>query len=387
MLCQAKKQRCVESVAEIVQCNAGVPSSFPAIDRKRGPVAAIKAAAASLDGSIERKAYVEELRIQAVLDSARASHPRIMSGLRAWSAFVDQVLGTPGRHLPPTVDGLVAFSAFFRSVGTYSNYISSIAYACCVLNVPDDACRHRMVKRAKAAVKSREGPPRVKRRIQRPLLAKLIDLALREGDQGEAALYALCYAFLLRCASEAFPIVFCVGQRTDRAGIGAGASVLQLEEFHARLHLARRKNAPGGRTLDRDCWCTSCPRTCPVHSVLSWARSLPCGSTPFADFRAHDVRINLRRRLAKLGVVSFEEYGLHAFRRGHAEDMAESGAPLFKILNAGDWHSAAFAAYLNMQNLEKRVVKEVSPRRFPFLCWPCYSCWFARGCRKSAADR
>ena len=136
---------------------------------------------------------------------------RLMSGMRAWAKFADGVLGANGDHIPPTVEGLLAFSEMFRSVGTFKNYVGAISYACDLANVPGDACRDRLLKRAKDAIRERGTGCRERRFIQRPLLRKLVLLASEEGDRVEAALYVLCYAFMLRSPSETGQLAFVNG--------------------------------------------------------------------------------------------------------------------------------------------------------------------------------
>ena len=61
-----------------------------------------------------------------------------------------------------------------------------------------------------------------------------------------AMLWVVTYAFLLRLPSEALPIT---------AGASAGQSSLLRRDGKLFLKLRRRKNKPGGSTLERACWC------------------------------------------------------------------------------------------------------------------------------------
>ena len=49
-------------------------------------------------------------------------------------------------------------------------------------------------------------------------------------------------------------------------------------------------------------------------------------------------------------------YRTHDIRRGHARDLQEAGAPLYIILQAGEWRSPAFLSYLDVQKLEHDAV-------------------------------
>ena len=60
----------------------------------------------------------------------------------------------------------------------------------------------------------------------------------------------------------------------------------------------------------------------------------------------------MKRLLTFIGVEHPNSYGLKAFRRGCATDMALAGKPLYEILQAGEWKSAAFREYLDRNELE-----------------------------------
>ena len=63
----------------------------------------------------------------------------------------------------------------------------------------------------------------------------------------------------------------------------------------------------------------------------------------------------LRRRCAALGFLC----GWHAFRRGMASDMLNSGSTIAQILMAGGWRSAAFLRYLTRRDVDERALHEV----------------------------
>ena len=62
---------------------------------------------------------------------------------------------------------------------------------------------------------------------------------------------------------------------------------------------------------------------------------------------AADVRRRMQLRVAKAGL-----YWLHDFRRGHAQDLADSGGNLREILAAGEWTTPRFAAYFNLDKIK-----------------------------------
>ena len=77
-----------------------------------------------------------------------------------------------------------------------------------------------------------------------------------------------------------------------------------------------------------------------------------------------------------LGVARASEYRTHDFRRGHAKDLQISGemrlfcagccscavgaagAPLWAILQAGEWRSPAFLKYLDLHKLDMDLVMQ-----------------------------
>ena len=73
---------------------------------------------------------------------------------------------------------------------------------------------------------------------------------------------------------------------------------------------------------------------------------------------AKDANRELRRRLSCLQVPRADRYTLRAFRRGHATDMVARGARLWEVLQAGEWKSPVFLAYLKLNKVECEATKE-----------------------------
>ena len=57
-----------------------------------------------------------------------------------------------------------------------------------------------------------------------------------------------------------------------------------------------------------------------------------------------------------MGIQNAREYRTHDLRRGHAVDLQLSNAPLYQILEAGEWKSPAFMDYLDLHRLERDAV-------------------------------
>ena len=122
------------------------------------------------------------------------------------------------------------------------------------------------------------------------------------------------------------------------------------------LVLRRRKNKLGGSRLFRGCWCSRCPLVCPVHVLGPILDATPEGQPLFGGITAKNALEVLRGTLKVLKIKDAKFYGTHDFERGHALDLERSGAPLWKILEAGEWRSAAFLKYLDLNLIDRDVV-------------------------------
>jgi len=270
--------------------------------------------------------------------------------------FAEHVCKIP-KSFPPSVDGLVAWSALFNNSGTFSNYLGKLNLACQLMRLPGDNLSHASVKRAKAAIKKREPAPKSPRFIRAELVARLVKLANEEGDPTSGLFYLFCYTFLLRARSEGLPVeVGTEGEKAkkpDQLYHEGKHSCLRILDRELVLCVARRKNKPHGSTLKGGCWCgrnALSTSLCPVHVLGKEIGRLPPGSRPFAQLYADVTLRELRRRLSVLGVADAESYVLHDFRRGHAEDLRRAGKSLWVILQAGEWGSPAFLAYMDLQS-------------------------------------
>ena len=98
-----------------------------AISTTVGPRTTIAGIADGLLTEQERLAWAAKPRIHAIISGCPASLPSVKSGLRCYSAFARRVLHRSGLGLPPTIEDLLAFSGCFRSVGTFSNYLTYLS--------------------------------------------------------------------------------------------------------------------------------------------------------------------------------------------------------------------------------------------------------------------
>ena len=85
-----------------------------------------------------------------------------------------------------------------------------------------------------------------------------------------------------------------------------------------------------------------------VHLLEPLLESAETGTAIFKLISPDDAVKKLRQLLSAVGVRDARLSRPHDLRRGHSEDLRLEGAPLWKILAAGEWRSAAFQAYLGL---------------------------------------
>ena len=318
-----------------------------------GPKRALAELTEKIKTSSDAEAFVKKARLDAILGAAPRSQPRIISGLRAWTAFALNILKQKGCDLPPSEDGLLAWSRIFRSRGTFANYLGAVKTACLISNVPTDVFESVALRRAKIAIGKLEVKKPLSPPIDRSTTRRLMEKAVEEDDPLSAALYCVAFAFLLRVPSEGLPLrVGAVGSLTPHSG-----KTLTIANSKAILVFDRRKNRESQTTAERSCWCKGCSATCPVHRLPALIPA--CREqfvAPFTNWRPHQVTRTLRRRLSVIGIPNAAAFTLKGFRRGHAQQIAEQGGALKLLLDAADWKSSAFATYLNLTKVEAAAV-------------------------------
>ena len=306
-----------------------------------------------------KKLFLEVARLEAICGNM-VTIKAAATALRCWRKFgLAMGLIVPERELPPTVDGLLAWSRVFAVKGTFSNYMAKLSLACEIAGVSRKSFSHPSIARAKTTIGSAQAPPKPKHGIRLPLLEKLVTLASMEQDSLSVLLYVLSYAFLLRVPSEGLPVV--VGKEAENSlPLKEGVrSRLVRGDSQATLRLKRRKNLPNGSAMTRRCWCASSSITCPVHCLKAITRSMPAGFQPYKHVSGQDVLLLLRERLKRLGVPFAETYETKDFRRGHARDLIDKpGSCLKDVMKLGQWRSSALFAYLDIAEIEEKTIIE-----------------------------
>ena len=282
------------------------------------------------------------------------------------------------------------WSCAFKSAGTFSNYVSALRTACeargrraralarnapgaKVLRLNTDCFGAREVGRARAAISKRNPRERPEKRYL--LHDDLLRLLPHVADPTLRALYIICFAFALRLPSEGLGIAVHRADPSQRFVFSneelrakATQARLAVGERSATLHLSRRKNAPHPCKVTRDCWCTECQATCPVHAPMAALGRVPTGALPFVGLRRElkDGAIKplpvvvrqLRSAARTAGIPDPEGLTSKCLRRGHAETVRRAGGRLSDILRAGGWSSRAFKEYLDRPELECAATRE-----------------------------
>ena len=293
--------------------------------------------------------WLEESRIAAIAGSCPRSHAEIRSSVRAFAAFA---LKFRKPSLPPPTELLLSWSCTFRCSRTFLNYVCNLRTACQIAGISTDSMRSGLLQKAARAIDKRRGyVARQPMFIGFETIQLMVKQAARSSTPGAYALamaLLMTYVFLLRLPSECLPVRVASDTATDVLL----QAVVSADDESITLRLKRRKNRDGGSTLTRKCWCRSCRETCPVHVLGTFFQRCGAGSSPFASFGAAGVLAALRHWLSALGIQDANKYRTHDIRRGHARDLQRAGSSLWQILQAGEWRSAAFLAYMDKQELE-----------------------------------
>ena len=190
----------------------------------------------------------------------------------------------------------------------------------------------------------------VRKMIKLKLLRRLVEHFRRNKHYMMADMCVLSYWFMLRVPSE------CLGMQRN-----GDHSRFEIALNNAvTLHLNKRKNSPWGSSLTRTCCCPRLGQFLCPHGVLAKYVPLRTGSQRLFTITYSYFLILLRRALFELRVPDARKFGSHSFRRGCADDMRESKAPLRDILEAGGWRSGAFMLYMSREEVEKDAVAQIA---------------------------
>ena len=338
---------------EVLQLALQPKDQVGQLDVGKGPAKAVKNLGGLFKTGVVAEEWLQEARMDAVVGSCKKSLPSVRSGVRCYMAFVDATVGEVKLYFPPNLSWLLAWSKVFRCDRTFSNYLGYVETACLLVDADVSVFAHPAIKRAKISIKkSGLFVARVKMFIQCPLVLQLVDWCVTNTEFLQFGyLFALAYIFLLRLPSEALPIV--AGRDRDISGAKAVLSTVGDELV---LTLRSRKNKLGGSRLVRGCWCKNHPSICPVHVFGKLVVETAEGQPLFPGITAARALAVLKCCLLALKIKDADRFRTQDLRRGHAKDLQVSGAPLWTILEAGEWRSPVFLSYLDLNQLDRDVV-------------------------------
>lgn len=184
-------------------------------------------------------------------------------------------------------------------------------------------------------------------------LEELVRMLDKLDKTTEATAALTSWEFLLRVQSETIPLL--AGTAQDVLALEAGKhSAVWYDERKKEIHLrlARRKHRLSGSHLTRRCSCSDVSRSlCVAHRLSDLLETKQPGHRLW-NFEAIDLVKVFKRTLTLLGNGNVEAFTLKAFRKGKAIDMATKGSSLAKILEAGEWRSAAVFKYVNFDHVD-----------------------------------
>ena len=177
--------------------------------------------------------------------------------------------------------------------------------------------------------------------------------------QGEAIIspfILVCWAFLLRPLSEAFQMM--VGDERDTAALPANkhSGIWVDRKRKGCLRLLKRKHRPRGSYQQRlhSCFDDQPKRFCCLPCRLEVAlKRFKNGDIVFEEKPAELMRI-IKSQSQALSIQA-NNLTWKSFRVGHATHLAVKGYEICRIMEAGEWKSLAFAAYVDPDTLDTEV--------------------------------
>ena len=297
-----------------------------------------------------------EASVRAQFASIRRSWRTTRAGIASYAQFMNDSLPSV-KHFPVSLVAFRLWANHFDNGDTLQNYASHLNFAHRILSLPE--MKHRDIINSIIRGSKKDQTRTVKPRAAGPDLDRLVNMAISEGDLLAARAYVVAYSFLFRCGDELFNL-----QLDGRESGDDYHSHVIFEEkspsgpASATVHLASRKNAPGGATISRPCLCSGnrlssrcgvCALIAVVHSHLRRGGSRL--DRIFGSLRSRRASSDLRRRGFSIGI---NRCSWHAFRRGAASDIVRSGGTIGFLMHQGGWKSAAFLRYLLASDINDR---------------------------------
>ena len=253
----------------------------------------------------------------------------------------------------------------FRPGKTYGLYVSHLAKACQILDIPLDWYDESAHAVARGLTNIRDVSATFDNFIFKEIFRALL---AHEGlDSEEGKLFYVSFVFLLRVQSEAIPMRR--ASNSDRILDKSPVefkSVIGIRDIGGEdrlvLKLKTRKNQKHSSVIMRPCSCGGSviggSGLCPIHDFWPAVRRASAVHSPlFPTLLKRNMNRVLKASLASINIPDAELYTLKGFRRGCLMVIKRSGSTLAVILGSGGWRAAGFRAYLSLQEDEEANIK------------------------------
>ena len=333
----------------LLRKNLPAPASF----RRMGPSQKIGVLRKLKTFPARINRFIRDNSQRNLLKQIRGSLPSVVSALNCYLQFCLLQREDP---FPITERRIIDWSAFFSDNGTFYNYTLHLQKVCFSLGLSSawltPAVRHIAKGLKKCQDKSFKFPNFIRSR----LLIRLIKSESIEAEFAQACLLSFLFSF--RVPSETLELrrafrndrltEFSPQKKKALMGIRlVGKQVYLVAKF------SFRKNHTGGVIMKRPCFCgldnDLARLTCPVHSLWpAVQKRVHPGDRLFSAVNRRNFNRRLKAILAKMGVPQAHRFSSHAFRRGSAQEMNETGSPLSVVAGAGMWRSNAVKTYIDL---------------------------------------
>ena len=345
----------------IIRRRLGAPACFARL----GPSQKIGVLKRLKNNPVQVRRFIKDNTQRNLLKQIRGSLPSVVSALNCYLHFCQLVSEDP---FPVTERRVLEWSSVFNDTGTYHNYTQHLQKVCYFLGL-STAWNTSAVKHiAKGLKKCQDLSFRFPNYVRSKLLIRLIQAESIRSEFVQACV--LSFVFSFRVPSETLQLrrSYCDDRLTEFSPQCRKALIgVRLVKGHPYLvaKLSSRKNLTCGVIMKRPCFCglnTDTARlACPVHSLWPAVKDrVACGKPLFVAVNRRNFNRRMKAIFARLGVPHAARYSSHAFRRGSAQEMNETGSPLAVVASAGMWRSNALVKnYIDMAATVESNVKRL----------------------------
>ena len=359
------------------RCLWSLDRKFPSrpITRKRlnAPISFAKLGPAQKIGVLKRlktapvqvRRFIRDNTQRNLLKQVRGSLPSVVSALNCYLQFSRLQAEEP---FPVTERRVLEWSSVFNDAATYSNYTQHMQKVCFFLGMSTAWYTPAVKHVAKGLKKCQDISFRSPNYVRSRLLLRLIRSESIRSEFAQACLLSFLFSF--RVPSETLQLrrSYRDDRLTEFAPQGQKALIgVRLVKGCPYLvaKLSSRKNLTCGVIMKRPCFCglnTDTARlVCPAHSLWPAVKDrASCGQPIFKAVNRGNFNRILKAIFARLQVPQAARYSSHAFRRGSAQEMNETGSPLSVVASAGMWRPNALVKnYIDMAATVETNVRQL----------------------------